>query len=408
MLGHCILGSKNRKRDIALTNLNHSSFNVRRTVSRMCDPFMAERNILRLSFEEGDLYTPRLIALSYGLLLSVTLVIFSSISLDRGVLEKISPILPMDFGLLETSVSSLCALAAFFLALALTPNSQLEEIRPAHFRCYAAYAAVMSSIVVATLTLTVFFPSFFLYHVKELRIISLSQELLLLASGIILTKIAIDALKRRPPSLFGVPGYCLILIMSFAVWILFLEEISYGQHIIGWSTPAIFDGNIQFETNIHNFHTNKFEFIYYNVAMAVFIILPFIRQEIGRYFLKKTLFYIPSVRFGVYSLPMLCLFYESWTIIPYRIEWIFGMFVLILCLYKLPSGERFIAQGMSAVYVIGSCLILVLGANLIDGYEVEEMRELAICVSLFAYSLWLANGVKARSERPEPDEALRS
>ncbi len=61
--------------------------------------------------------------------------------------------------------------------------------------------------------------------------------------------------KRNIRSLFLIFGVSLVFI--------FLEEISYGQHIFKWESTGIFETyNFQGETNVHNFLNPFYRFIY--------------------------------------------------------------------------------------------------------------------------------------------------
>jgi hypothetical protein len=59
----------------------------------------------------------------------------------------------------------------------------------------------------------------------------------------------------------------LVLIIAFFLYA--MEEISWGQRIIGWETPEAFAGNVQDETNIHNFFN-----IYFLSAYKFLILFP--------------------------------------------------------------------------------------------------------------------------------------
>ena len=48
-----------------------------------------------------------------------------------------------------------------------------------------------------------------------------------------------------------------------------MEEISWGQRIFGWGTPATFADNLQNETNLHNYIGYPFPFLYIYIGLAV-------------------------------------------------------------------------------------------------------------------------------------------
>jgi hypothetical protein len=53
-----------------------------------------------------------------------------------------------------------------------------------------------------------------------------------------------------------------------------MEEISWGQRIIGWDTPQTFAGNVQEETNLHNYF-NQYYLLFYRL-LVLFPIFVFI------------------------------------------------------------------------------------------------------------------------------------
>jgi len=59
--------------------------------------------------------------------------------------------------------------------------------------------------------------------------------------------------------------------LSLALIFVCMEEISWGQRIFGWETPAgLGDLNSQDELNVHNIFTGYFEIAYLVVAVSLF------------------------------------------------------------------------------------------------------------------------------------------
>jgi hypothetical protein len=68
-----------------------------------------------------------------------------------------------------------------------------------------------------------------------------------------------------------VPAGCRVLYVLFALGSIFgaLEEISYGQHFLGWQSPRWFvEQNAQRETNLHNLFSDKPGRTLRNAALA--------------------------------------------------------------------------------------------------------------------------------------------
>ena len=64
----------------------------------------------------------------------------------------------------------------------------------------------------------------------------------------------------------------ILVIISLGLVVLGLEEISWGQRLLGWSTPEAFMGNIQKETNFHNYFNEYFASVYYLFTFLLLII----------------------------------------------------------------------------------------------------------------------------------------
>ncbi len=60
------------------------------------------------------------------------------------------------------------------------------------------------------------------------------------------------------------------LLLAAGLFLMAMEEISWGQRIIGWESPAYFqDNNDQSETNLHNFFNDAIWIAYQVVAMVL-------------------------------------------------------------------------------------------------------------------------------------------
>lgn len=68
--------------------------------------------------------------------------------------------------------------------------------------------------------------------------------------------------------------FLIYLVLAAGLFFIGMEEISWGQRIIGWETPPVFaEGNVQNETNLHNFFNDYFPVIYPLIALIVVPIL---------------------------------------------------------------------------------------------------------------------------------------
>lgn len=70
------------------------------------------------------------------------------------------------------------------------------------------------------------------------------------------------------------PIAAIFLLCALAALLIGLEEISYGQRIFGWATPAAFAGNLQHESNVHNlFDFEMMDFLEWVGATAVYVVV---------------------------------------------------------------------------------------------------------------------------------------
>lgn len=98
------------------------------------------------------------------------------------------------------------------------------------------------------LTATAFFACCFMYAVAFRRYLAQPEKIALIA--------------------------LLILFCSVISLFLALEEISYGQRIFGWQTPALLEANVQQESNLHNLLTyGTLEYIEWLLVCALFAVL---------------------------------------------------------------------------------------------------------------------------------------
>ena len=79
---------------------------------------------------------------------------------------------------------------------------------------------------------------------------------------------------RRDPQL--VRYRTLLTLIYFILISLFflnaMEEISWGQRIFGWETPQTFEGNVQNETNLHNYF-NQYYLLFYRLLVLFPIVI---------------------------------------------------------------------------------------------------------------------------------------
>ncbi|WP_097105437.1 hypothetical protein [Hoeflea halophila] len=314
------------------------------------------------------------------------------LSLDRRFLEKYHLRWAIDdWELVEYPLLLATCLFAYLFARGLIQGfSEFKPAPPVKFSPLS-YLLLTGNIVITCLAvvLIMFYREYFGWNVKELGHIALAQEFMILAGLILLMASAWSLRKSDLRTVFGLKAAWICGLMGISVFLLLMEEISWGQHLFGWEAPEAFEKNIQNETNIHNFYTNRFEFAYYSAAFLCFVILPVVARRIEIREFERLRFFIPPASFGLAAIPVAGLMYENWGIFIYQLYFFVGVF---LALVAAKSGEGLNRLSMIALgtVMIGSQIaFLVLGHKLMSSYEIGEMRETVIAFTLAAYSAWL-------------------
>jgi hypothetical protein len=109
---------------------------------------------------------------------------------------------------------------------------------------------------------------------KKETLLEQLSSLLFLISSIILIISFFKANSSRAPKkdLLIIKNW--LILCSFVLLLLYMEEISWGQQFFNWESSGIFkDSNMQSETNFHNFIGPFFRFIYPIAGMGLFTIL---------------------------------------------------------------------------------------------------------------------------------------
>ncbi len=335
----------------------------------------------------------RLGIIAVGVLLAAIAIVFDRIALSRDLLEKSAPDLSM-LGLMKTAI---CASSAGFLVYGVKPSA--PDLRftanDTTVGSVVVGVSILSQVIMGLSALSIIFAPAILNMMvnSEGSPFALLSETLLAAAVILLGLSAVRLGARKRGDIGVIPGALVVVLMSFVVFLIFMEEISWGQHIFDWATPETFSGNIQSETNLHNFYTNRFEVAYYISAIAAFVIIPFAWPEKSVDSLNDLSFYVPPRDFILAGIPISGFLYLSWNIAPLQIGLFVGLFVLLAMLilhWGDESRYSTVLTVLVCVFVLAQFVYLTMGDRLIHVHEVDELREFQISLMLFLYSGWLA------------------
>lgn len=245
------------------------------------------------------------------------------------------------------------------------------------------------AIVCLAAVLILFDSAYLGLNVKELGHIALAQEFMILVGLVLLMAATWKMRHSNLRTIFGLKAAWMSGVMGLAVFLLLMEEISWGQHFIGWASPEVFRQNIQNETNIHNFYTNRFEFLYYSLAFVCFVLLPIGATKIKIQSFEPLRFFVPPVSFGLAAIPVAGLMYENWGILAFQMYFLIGVSLACIAAKASNGITRLSLIALGFVMVGSQVVFLVYGHTLVSSYEIGEMRETSIAFTLAVYSAWL-------------------
>lgn len=232
--------------------------------------------------------------------------------------------------------------------------------------------------------------------VREGKPVSFLTEVAFVGALVLLAYAAIKARSIGDTMLPAIGWDKLIWLMFAVVFVVLMEEMSWGQHWIGWQAGEAFAANEQNETNLHNFATHRFEALYYTLAFVVFIVLPWIVPDVRHKALEALSLYLPPRGFALAGIPLAGFMYNDWNFIPYQIMFFFSLIVAIRLAFEAddiwkPIGllTLFMAAGSQVAF-------LQTGSGLEAGHELTEVKEFMISVMVMFYAVLLASRVRRK------------
>jgi hypothetical protein len=337
-----------------------------------------------------------------GLIAAAATALIGLVGYDAGVNDR--DLLQKDrvdwtvFGLIRPFV-------AFVAACLLVAGLRPAEARPLDShqpRGLLGLVYVMAAFLLVATLVVIFAPTILNETVREGQFLSYMTELVFIVA---LVGLAMAAWRTRDAApILGLRPRWIIAAMFAVTFLILMEEMSWGQHWIGWSTGAMFEGNAQNETNLHNFATYRFEAAYYSTAFLLFVVLPAIWPSRPAGLLARIERFVPPKLFVLAGLPLAGLLYEEWNVVPYQLWFFMGVLIALMMAREAWSATGAVraAALFIAVLLPVSQLVFVFGGHrMADGYELSEIREFLISCLIAGYGWWLfaseaKAGAKAR------------
>lgn len=163
----------------------------------------------------------------------------------------------------------------------------------------------------------------------------------------------------------------LVAALSLVLFVMGMEEISWGQRVFQWQTSTYFsEHNVQGETNLHNLNTQLFQDVLFFGGFVLLAALPFFYNSLAK-ILQKT----SSLKFLTNFLP------EQWMLLafgaglmftdpfnaPYGFHWgsiCFQLIATLALLWALAVGVRNNVEQCKLILWALLCAVLVLVLSL--------------------------------------------
>lgn len=253
--------------------------------------------------------------------------------------------------------TALISLSSFLIVVnmvnysaAISPDRTISRMRSAG-SCPGRLDGFQAILLVVMMLLSLYFLFLFLRHPqlfirlsKESASIETYSARLLFLSCIVFSLTTLILHKKRYKSV----AFLFVLVF----FLVGMEEVSWFQHTMGFSTPEFFNANKQGEVNLHNFATNEVENMYYFSSFVFLILIPFVYDKLPSFRKYHFVhFFVPRRFIIFFSAVSVAYNYDMWNI-PFT-QFAFFITLFIVAYY-----------GWSCRGLNRSCLLLVLLASL--------------------------------------------
>ena len=153
------------------------------------------------------------------------------------------------------------------------PLSTIASVSPAP-RLTLIVSSLVGFLLILSMRLAYRFPFIYPFlYAKDHGLIDLCVPAIMAISGMLLITVVWRLWKELR---FLEHRAVVSTAYSFLAVLLFFyagEETSWGQDFFGWQTPSLFSGNVEHQTNIHNYFNAYFDYGY--IALSLILVVIF-------------------------------------------------------------------------------------------------------------------------------------
>lgn len=111
------------------------------------------------------------------------------------------------------------------------------------------------------------------FYCKDRGLLDLFVPLAMVASAVMLG-LAVAKLWKRPELAQIRRRLSAVYLLFMALFLIYAgEETSWGQDFFRWQTPEVFAGNVEGQTNIHNYFNAYFDYAYIALSLVLVVVI---------------------------------------------------------------------------------------------------------------------------------------
>lgn len=301
------------------------------------------------------------------------------------------------------------ALSAAFVVAGVRPGGFLEVRKPlsGFFPYFGGLSAVGIGFIGGSAFLLLFDPEMLTALGGEDGIFEHISAIALLCAALIFVRVGwsvsghIEILGR---SVWARLPYLLIAALFTLI---FLEEISWGQRLLGFGTPDIMWRNLQNEVNLHNFITPVSEQAYYLAGLLTFVLLPYASTGILSKLPSWSTPLVPVPAFAIVAAPIAFLQAEMWNSVPMQLA-AWGTLLILADFARTASTVMRYWGILIIVVCVGAQIVFLTHSDsLLRRHDLTEYRETLIALLCLIYAGWVFKNVRRHDADGRPAKSVR-
>jgi hypothetical protein len=201
-------------------------------------------------------------------------------------------------------------------------------------------SSLVGLLLILSMRLAPRFPSIFLFlYSKDHGVLDLLVPSAMAVSAVLLGA-GVWLLRKGPKFVKFRATLSVVYLLLMSLFFVYAgEETSWGQDFVGWQTPAVFSGNVEGETNLHNYFNAYFDYGYRALVLVLALVLVSAGLEFNQRWVPLNRWFLPHP-----SLIGLSLMIAFVAIVWYReqelLEELMAVFVLFYS-FRIFNGCRF-------------------------------------------------------------------